>query len=109
MTTVVSLIAALVLVTGAVIGELLSWTDKLDKHEWLKKLAEAKALRAVLFFVSIGLLAAVLHDVNGIRELLNAPPPKQRPPAQVSLQDLACTTVRISRPARRASNGISNT
>jgi hypothetical protein len=111
MTTIASLIAALVLIFVAVIGELLSWTDKLEKHPQLKKYSEAKALRAVLFFVSIGLLAAVLRDVNGIREALNAPPLRLRPPAQVNLGDLAPNTTTQSEKApatvRPNNSGIS--
>jgi hypothetical protein len=112
MTTIASLIAAFVLIIGAVISELLSWTDRLEKHPRLKKFSEAKALRAVLFFVSIGLLAVVLRDVNGIREALNAPPPRQRPPAQVNLKDLAreatIQSPKAAATARPNNGGISS-
>jgi len=111
MTTIASLIAAFVLIAGAIIGELLSWTDKLEKHPRLKKYAEAKALRAVLFFVAISLLAVVLRDVNGIREALNAPPSRQRPPAQVNLQDLvprtAIQSAKAPATARPNNSGVS--
>jgi hypothetical protein len=98
----VTLIVATILVVTAVIGQIFEWVDKLGKYPSIKKLVEGKTLRVVLLLIAVLLLAAVFSALNEVRQALNSPPPRQRPPLPLNLKDIFSTPT----PALKVSGPI---
>jgi hypothetical protein len=104
MTTLASLIGAIIILAGSVIAQSLEWLGKIEKYPWLKKIVEARVLRVILLCLSIGLFATVLMDVDAIRVRLSSPPPRPSAPAPINPKDLSCTSIQIAKPAPATNN-----
>jgi hypothetical protein len=92
----IKLIGAIVLVIFVIIATALGWLEWLDKYPTIKKIVEAKALRATLLIVAIVLLFGVFEDINTVREALYVPPvtPKTPPAPIIQNQEPLTTIVR---------------
>jgi len=82
---------AIALVLIAIIGKAFWYSEWLEKHQNIKKIAESRTTYVILLIVAIGLLAGVFQDINAVREALNVPPPspKAPPPPIFVVQELA--------------------
>jgi hypothetical protein len=72
---------AIALVLFATVGKVFLFSEWLEKHPIIKKIAESRTTYIVLLIVVIGLLAGVFQDINAVREVLNTHPPSPKVPS----------------------------
>jgi hypothetical protein len=79
---------AIAIVLAAIIGKVFMFSEWLEKHPNIKKVAESGITYAVLLIVAIVLLAGVFQDINAVREALNVRPAAPKaPPAPIVVKE----------------------